>query len=149
MSLPHSQLSLHLIVNGCMQRRLIYKPELGHEYWRFFTYMLLHADTWHLWINMCLQVGWPTEPLQMHSGLMFTILSFAFPFFLASALLVSGWNWSRVIGVWAWSTLRAAYAAHWPMPGCSRSCHCWAHRRASMPCCAVMCRTWFWSVNCV
>ncbi|XP_002051809.3 protein rhomboid [Drosophila virilis] len=49
------QLSLHLIVNGCMQRRLIYKPELGHEYWRFFTYMLLHADTWHLWINMCLQ----------------------------------------------------------------------------------------------
>lgn len=37
---------------------------------------------------------------------------------------------------------------HWPMPGCSRGCCWWAPRRASMPCCAVMCRTWFWSVKC-
>ncbi|ALC42859.1 rho-6 [Drosophila busckii] len=38
-----------------MLRRLIYRPELWHEYWRLFTYMLLHADAWHLWINICLQ----------------------------------------------------------------------------------------------
>ncbi|XP_023170777.1 protein rhomboid [Drosophila hydei] len=49
------QIALHLIVNACMQRRLIFKPELGHEYWRFVTYMLLHADVWHLGINICLQ----------------------------------------------------------------------------------------------
>ncbi|KAM8716093.1 hypothetical protein ACLKA7_003043 [Drosophila subpalustris] len=49
------QISLHLIANECMQRRLIYRPESCHEYWRFFTYMLLHADAWHLSINMCLQ----------------------------------------------------------------------------------------------
>ncbi|TDG53555.1 hypothetical protein AWZ03_000370 [Drosophila navojoa] len=49
------QISMYPIVNGCMQRRLICKPELMHEYWRFFTYMLLHADLWHLWINICLQ----------------------------------------------------------------------------------------------
>ncbi|XP_034666493.1 protein rhomboid [Drosophila subobscura] len=49
------QLSLHLIANECMQRRLIYKPEWSHEYWRLITYMLLHADAWHLTLNICLQ----------------------------------------------------------------------------------------------
>ncbi|XP_062142839.1 protein rhomboid [Drosophila sulfurigaster albostrigata] len=49
------QISLHHIADQCMQRRLIYRPESRHEYWRYFTYMLLHADAWHLAINMCLQ----------------------------------------------------------------------------------------------
>ncbi|KAH8319107.1 hypothetical protein KR067_009293 [Drosophila pandora] len=49
------QISLHLIVNECMQRRLIYKPDWSGEYWRLLTYMLLHADAWHLVLNICLQ----------------------------------------------------------------------------------------------
>ncbi|SPP79225.1 protein rhomboid [Drosophila guanche] len=49
------QLSLHLIANECMHRRLIYKPEWSHEYWRLISYMLLHADAWHLTLNICLQ----------------------------------------------------------------------------------------------
>lgn len=56
MSVPSLQISLYLIANECMKRRLIYRPESRHEYWRYFTYMLLHADEWHLTINMCLQV---------------------------------------------------------------------------------------------
>lgn len=56
MSVPFLQISLYLIANECMKRRLIYRPESRHEYWRYFTYMLLHADEWHLTINMCLQV---------------------------------------------------------------------------------------------
>ncbi|KAH8241442.1 hypothetical protein KR026_003510 [Drosophila bipectinata] len=49
------QISLHLMVNECMQRRLIYKPDWSGEYWRLLTYMLLHADSWHLVLNICLQ----------------------------------------------------------------------------------------------
>lgn len=141
MSLPSLQISLYLIANDCMKRRLIYRPESRHEYWRYFTYMLLHADEWHLTINMCLQVRMST-PRHLLVHLPVDACLFC------SALSVSRWNWSRVIAVWAWSTLWEAFAVHWPMPGCSRSCCWWAPRRASMPCCAVMCRTWFWSVNC-
>lgn len=60
MSVPSLQISLYLIANECMKRRLIYRPESRHEYWRYFTYMLLHADEWHLTINMCLQVRMST-----------------------------------------------------------------------------------------
>ncbi|KAH8412153.1 hypothetical protein KR009_000225 [Drosophila setifemur] len=49
------QISLHLIANECMQRRLIYKPDWRGECWRLLTYMLLHADAWHLTLNICLQ----------------------------------------------------------------------------------------------
>ncbi|XP_017151223.1 protein rhomboid [Drosophila miranda] len=62
------QISLHLIANECMQRRLIYKPEWSHEYWRLLTYMLLHADAWHLTLNICLQcfIGMCLELEQGH-----------------------------------------------------------------------------------
>lgn len=126
-----------------MQQRLIYRPDTRHEYWRYFTYMLQHADAWHLSINLCLQVIINCAPARLPADCVCFGL-----FFFCSALSASRWNWSRVNGVWAWSTLWAAFAVHWAMPGCSQSCHCWAPRRASMPCCAVMCRTWFWSVNC-
>lgn len=54
---PLHQISLHLIANECMKKRLIYKPEWSGEYWRLLTYMLLHADVWHLTLNICLQVS--------------------------------------------------------------------------------------------
>ncbi|KAH8402939.1 hypothetical protein KR222_000552, partial [Zaprionus bogoriensis] len=71
------QIALHLIANECMQRRLIYRPESRHEYWRYFTYMLLHADAWHLSINLCLQcfVGVCLELEQGHCrvGLVYVV----------------------------------------------------------------------------
>ncbi|KAH8267417.1 hypothetical protein KR018_001037 [Drosophila ironensis] len=65
------QISLRFIANECMQRRLIYKPDWSHEYWRLLTYMLLHADVWHLTLNICLQcfVGICLELEQGHCRL--------------------------------------------------------------------------------
>lgn len=76
MSVPSLQISLYLIANECMKRRLIYRPESRHEYWRYFTYMLLHADEWHLTINMCLQVRMSTA-LPTKCTCLLTLVCFA------------------------------------------------------------------------
>ena len=46
---------------------LIYSPYLRHGVWRFFTYIFIHVDIWHLLINLSLQllVG---APLEMSHG---------------------------------------------------------------------------------
>lgn len=91
--LPHSysQISLHLIVNECMQRRLIYRPESCHEYWRYFTYMLLHADAWHLSINMCLQVSYSIRHTPSNCRTSFYLIRVLF-FSHFSDLLVLYWG---------------------------------------------------------
>ncbi|EDW76490.2 uncharacterized protein Dwil_GK14633 [Drosophila willistoni] len=63
------QIALHFVANACLQKLLIYQPE--SEYWRYFTYMLLHADTCHLSLNICLQlfVGCCLELEQGHCRL--------------------------------------------------------------------------------
>ncbi|XP_017859947.1 PREDICTED: protein rhomboid [Drosophila arizonae] len=86
------EILLYLIADACMQRRLIYKPKLGHEYWRFFTYMLLHADLWHLWINICLQcfIGVYLEVEQGHWRLAVVYLTGGLCGGLANASLQPG-----------------------------------------------------------
>ncbi|XP_037823140.1 protein rhomboid isoform X2 [Lucilia sericata] len=49
------QISLYCIANACMRQQLMFMPETINDYWRYFTYMLLHSDVLHLSMNVCLQ----------------------------------------------------------------------------------------------
>ncbi|XP_065356682.1 rhomboid-related protein 2 [Calliphora vicina] len=60
------QISLYWI--ACMRQQLMFMPETINEYWRYFTYMLLHSDVLHLSMNVCLQfvIGFCLESEQGH-----------------------------------------------------------------------------------
>ncbi|KAM7352175.1 serine protease rhomboid 6 [Cochliomyia hominivorax] len=62
------QISLYWIGNSCMRQLLMFMPETINEYWRYFTYMLLHSDLLHLSMNVCLQfvIGFCLESEQGH-----------------------------------------------------------------------------------
>ncbi|XP_073825588.1 serine protease rhomboid 6 [Musca autumnalis] len=50
------QISLYFIDNRCIRQHLMFMPNGVNEYWRYFTYMLLHSDVLHLMMNICLQL---------------------------------------------------------------------------------------------
>ncbi|XP_005182525.1 protein rhomboid [Musca domestica] len=50
------QISLYLMDNRCIRQHLMFMPNGVNEYWRYFTYMLLHSDILHLTMNICLQL---------------------------------------------------------------------------------------------
>ncbi|XP_037823139.1 protein rhomboid isoform X1 [Lucilia sericata] len=62
------QISLYCIANACMRQQLMFMPETINDYWRYFTYMLLHSDVLHLSMNVCLQfvIGFCLESEQGH-----------------------------------------------------------------------------------
>ncbi|XP_067623609.1 protein rhomboid isoform X1 [Eurosta solidaginis] len=62
------QISLYFIANDCIYQRLIYIPEHSYEYWRYFSYTLLHSDLIHLLLNILLQciIGFCLENEQGH-----------------------------------------------------------------------------------
>ncbi|XP_030383928.1 protein rhomboid [Scaptodrosophila lebanonensis] len=49
------QITLHFFASKDLWAKLIFKPQLKREYWRFLSYMLVHSDQWHLWMNVILQ----------------------------------------------------------------------------------------------
>ncbi|XP_061386287.1 rhomboid-related protein 1-like, partial [Musca vetustissima] len=61
-------ISMYLIDNRCIRQHLMFMPNAVHEYWRYFTYMLLHSDILHLMMNICLQffIAFCLESEQSH-----------------------------------------------------------------------------------
>ncbi|KAH8334195.1 hypothetical protein KR059_007416 [Drosophila kikkawai] len=105
------QVSLHLIANECMKRRLIYKPEWSGEYWRLLTYMLLHADVWHLTLNICLQcfIGVCLELEQGHCRLAMVYIAGG-----AAGSLFSAWLQPHLLLVGASAGVYAMLGSHVP-----------------------------------
>ncbi|XP_075152224.1 serine protease rhomboid 6 [Haematobia irritans] len=62
------QISLYFVGNRGIRHHLMFIPDGVNEYWRFFTYMLLHSDILHLLMNVCLQIviAFPLETEQSH-----------------------------------------------------------------------------------
>ena len=56
--------------------RLAFDPDTKSEPWRLITYMLLHADTQHLWGNLIIQLAFGL--IEVHHGALHTgIIYFA------------------------------------------------------------------------
>ena len=56
--------------------RLAFDPDTKSEPWRLITYMLLHADTQHLWVNLLIQLAFSL--IEVHHGALHTgIIYFA------------------------------------------------------------------------
>ncbi|XP_054744615.1 protein rhomboid isoform X1 [Anastrepha obliqua] len=62
------QLALFYIANDCIYQRLMFIPGHPYDYWRYFTYALLHSDFIHLLLNVSLQcmIGFCLESEQGH-----------------------------------------------------------------------------------
>ncbi|XP_036329514.1 protein rhomboid-like [Rhagoletis pomonella] len=62
------QVFLFHIANGCIFQRFMHIPGHPKDFWRYFTYTLLHSDLIHLLLNVSLQcmIGFCLESEQGH-----------------------------------------------------------------------------------
>ncbi|KAK6625181.1 hypothetical protein RUM43_005472 [Polyplax serrata] len=60
------EVALYYLANDTVKRYLLYDPEKNTEIWRFLTYMLIHKDYVHLFLNLIIQafLGLPLEAEQ-------------------------------------------------------------------------------------